>query len=166
MLTQKRLKELLHYDSDTGMFTWRADRGSAKAGDVAGSVDSHGYIRINIDGRRYLAHRIAWLYTHGSFPPNDLDHVNHSVADNSIKNLRLATRSENQQNSGISSNNTSGFKGVHWDESNGKWRARARIGYKNHHLGYFPTAEQASGAYQAFARQNHGAFYLPPEVTR
>ena len=166
MLTQYRLKELLHYDSDTGIFTRKVGRGGMKVGSVAGTLHWTGYIRIAVDGRIYGAHRLAWLYIHGEFPPADTDHINLMRADNRIANLRQATQSENQQNMRISPKNTSGFRGVYWCKSRGRWCAAARMNYKTHRLGYFPTAEAAAEAYQAFARQHHGEFYLPQEVAK
>ena len=165
MLTQERLQGLLHYDETTGIFTWRvAISRRVRIGSVAGTVREDGYIRIVIDGRKHRAHRLAWLYIHGTFPTADLDHIDHCRASNRIGNLRLATRSENNKNMRLSTKNTSGYKGVSWIKRAGKWQAGACLNGKHYWLGYFPTAEQASGAYQAFARQNHREFYLSPEV--
>ena len=77
MLTQDRLKELFNYDSATGVFT-RIKTTSSRAmkGFIAGSVSSHGYLRIRIDGRVYFAHRLAWLYEFGEFPLGIMDHIN------------------------------------------------------------------------------------------
>ena len=162
MLTQERLKELLHYDETTGFFTRRVDVGTrGKAGGVAGCVRNDGYIHLKVDGRLCLAHRLVWLYVHGEFPPADIDHANRIRADNRISNLRLATRAENNTNSKTHSTNTSGFRGVSWNKGEGKWRAYAGLNRKQHHLGYYPTAEAAHEAYDAFARQNYGKFYLP-----
>lgn len=163
MLTQERLKELLHYDETTGLFTWRVARKGVISGAVAGTWRPDGYRVIRIDGCLYLAHRLAWLYFYGELPPAEIDHISGRKHDNSIGNLRPATRSENMLNVHIQSNNTSGFKGVHWHRGKTKWQAMAGLNGVRHHLGYFPTAEQASEAYQAFARQNHGKFYLPPD---
>ena len=92
MLTQARLKKLLSYNTDTGEFRWRVTRrGAARAGSVAGCVRHDGYVRIAIDGKRYLAHRLAWLYVHGELVP-ELDHANGVRSDNRLDNLRPATR--------------------------------------------------------------------------
>lgn len=162
MLTQERLKDVLHYDESTGIFTWRvALSRRVRIGDVAGTVTNRGYITIKIDGRLYRAHRIAWLYVHGTFPPDQIDHIDHRRANNSIANLRLATQSENSMNMRLSAKNTSGFKGVSMYKPSGKWMAYAKLGGKQYHLGYFHTAEAASAAYEAFAKQHHGEFYSP-----
>lgn len=160
MLTQERLKELLHYDPDTGVFTWRKKSGSrAVVGAVAGCLGGKGYLRIKADGRQYRAHRLAFLYMCGVFPTAGVDHIDHCTRNNSWANLRLATAAENNKNRRINTNNTSGYKGVTWDKSAGKWVAQARLSGKRHNLGYYSTAEAASDAYDAFARKHHGEFY-------
>lgn len=162
MITQKELKELLHYDPETGIFTWLVTPykyGRVKIGDSAGSNDAYGYRRIKIKRRSYKSHRLAWLYVYGHFPPNALDHINVLKDDNRISNLRLATNSENQMNRGKPSNNTSGFKGVSWHKRRKKWDAYGQLNGKNKHLGAFDTAEAASVAYKSFAEQQHGQFY-------
>ena len=164
MLTQERLKEQLHYDEATGIFTWRLARQGVRSGSVAGTVRPNGYIAIKIDRRLYLAHRLAWFYVYGEFPPADIDHINCMKSDNRIVNLRLATSSENQMNVQIQSNNTSGFKGVTWHKKRGKWQAQSKLNGKYRFLGYFPSAEAASEAYQAFAKRHHGEFYLSTEA--
>ncbi|MCK9994454.1 MAG: hypothetical protein Dbin4_02974, partial [Alphaproteobacteria bacterium] len=98
-LTQSRLKELLHYDPDTGVFTRRVQTSSnARVGDVAGCLHPEGYRHIQIDGKRYAAHRLAWLYMTGEWPTNQLDHLNGVRDDNRWGNLREATHGQNQQN--------------------------------------------------------------------
>lgn len=160
MLTQERLKELLHYDPDTGVFTWKASRGRVRAGSVAGSPDGgRGYIMIRIDGKKHLAHRLAFLYVNDAFPPAGVDHIDHCSTNNRLANLRLATQAENCKNSRININNTSGYKGVTWDKSKGKWMAQARLNITKYYLGRYPTAEEASAAYEAFAKEHHGEFY-------
>ena len=167
MLTQERLKELLHYDESTGIFTWRvAPNGRVRVGDVAGTERKDGHIVIAVDGRRKKAHRLAWLYVHGCLPPSDIDHADRHRPNNRISNLRLATRSQIKMNMGLSAINTSGFKGVSWDKAERKWRSSARINGRLRFLGHFSTPEAASEAYQAFARQHHGEFYLPQEVAK
>jgi len=158
---RKRVLELLDYNPDTGIFTRRVSRGSQLAGSVAGTKHVNGYICIQIDGKIYLAHRLAWLLSHG-FIPSEIDHINLIKDDNSIVNLRPATRQEIGRNTGKRVNNTSGFKGVSFHKASGKWNARAQdANGKRSHLGYFPTPEAASVAYEAYAMKLHGAFYRP-----
>ena len=159
MVTQAQLKEVLHYDPTTGAFTWLVRRNSrVPAGSIAGGVDSKGYGFITITGTHYRAHRLAWLYTYGTFPVAYIDHVNRDRLDNRLDNLREATGMENAKNTVKYANNTSGFRGVNLHPS-GKWRATGQIAGKQKHLGLFSTPEAASAAYEAFAAQHHGAFY-------
>ncbi len=93
MITQNELKEILHYEPTTGLFTWIKSK--RLKGKTAGTVEAHGYIRIGIKSERYFAHRLAWLYTHGVFPTHEIDHINDIKDDNRIVNLRDVTKSIN-----------------------------------------------------------------------
>ena len=158
MLTQKRLKELLSYDPDTGEFRWRMTLNNrAPSGSVSGYVNHHGYVRIMIDKKTYQAHRLAWLYVYGEFVP-ELDHKNGVRSDNSISNLRPATRSQNLGNSRKPSTNRSGKKGVSWNESRQKWRADIQHNGRHIWLGRFDTSEAAHAAYCKAARELFGEF--------
>lgn len=155
-LTQSRLKELLHYDPDTGVFTRRVQTSSrAMIGDVAGSLLPDGYRRIMIDGGKHRAHRLAWLYMTGEWPTNQLDHMNGVRDDNRIANLREATNAENKQNREISKNNRSGFMGVSWHKHTRKWVAHIQIAGSKKHLGLFTTPEAAHAAYLAAKADLH-----------
>ena len=156
MLTQSELKKLLSYDPETGDFAWIVGK---RAGKKAGS-NLAGYLVIKISGKKYLAHRLAWLYVYDKIPASDIDHINRIKNANWIKNLRECSRTENLWNIGISQSNTSGFKGVSWCKQSGKWRARILIYGKSNHLGLFTTAESASEAYNSKALNLHGEFYL------
>lgn len=160
-ITQARLKELLEYDPDTGVFTRRVSSGNATAGSVAGRSLPSGHIQIGLDGRRYYAHRLAWLYVYGNWPSAEIDHVNRSPADNRLSNLREATRHENGAKRSIFNNNTSGVKGVYWEAAYGKWHARIRVNGELRSLGRFVSLDEAAAAYAAAARQCFGDFANP-----
>ena len=132
ILTQARLKELLHYDAETGIFTWKESRGSIKEGRIAGTVGAKGYHQIGVDGARHYAHRLAWLFINGDYPVNDIDHINHNRLDNRISNLRHITRSMNLVNRDHKHASISRLVGVNIFR-NGKWHARMH----KRHLGYF-----------------------------
>ncbi len=155
MLTQARLKERLTYDPLTGIFRTRERVKQVPAGEIAGCYSSKGYRRIKIDDREYPAHRLAWLYVHGEFPPGDIDHINRVRDDNRIANLRPATRQENGQNRKCSANNTSGYLGVTWNRACSKWQASIRHAGKAIYLGLHPTPEQAAAAYASAKAQLH-----------
>ena len=147
MLTQKRLKELLSYDPETGVFTWRVGRPKAKAGSIAGGKNWKGYWLICVDGKRYRAHRLAWLYVYGSIPKHQIDHINQDKLDNRIANLREVTNAENHRNMGIPKNNKSGYRGVSFFKTRSKWVARIRDGAVYRCLGYFDCPTTAAIAY-------------------
>ena len=155
LVTAERLRELLSYDPFTGVFAWRNAKGTARAGDKAGSVNGDGYVYIRIDGRMYGAHRLAWLYVHGEFPANQLDHLDRDRANNALCNLQSVTCLENNQNRGLQRNNKSGYRGVSWDSRDGRWRAQIRANGKKQSLGYFGSAEEAHIAYTTAATKLH-----------
>lgn len=153
-LTHEELKQWLCYDPDIGHFTWKVSRGSrAKAGSIAGTLNPDGYIQIKLLGKFHKAHRLAWLYIHDSLPKNLIDHVNGIRHDNRIANLRDATQKQNSENRGKGSNNTSGFKGVHWHAKAQKWRARIQHNGKHIHLGFFNDSGIAHEAYKSAEKQ-------------
>ena len=154
-LTAETLRQYLDYDAATGLFTRRVTRkGGARAGDVAGTL-SLGYVRIQLNGGFYMAHRLAWLWVYGHWPSKHLDHINRIKSDNRIANLREVSRSENMQNTSLSVNNTSGYRGVSYFKQTGKWQAYIATNRKLHHLGLFESPESASAAYQEAAARLH-----------
>jgi hypothetical protein len=159
MLTAERLRELLDYDQETGRLTNKVSRGaSAPAGQLAGSKFRYpdGYPRVTINGKMYLAHRLAWLYVTGVWPVAQIDHINGVSDDNRFANLREASASENSRNSKLPTSNTSGFKGVCRHRKG--WQATIRIDGRTVYLGMFKTPEAAHAAYCAAAREHHGEF--------
>ena len=131
------LKSFLDYDQDAGLFKWKVSRRLGLAGKTAGSNASNGYINIRVDGNRYKAHRLAWLYVYGEWPNGEIDHINHVRDDNRIINLRVVSCTENQRNKLINSRNKTGITGVHWDRLISKWVSKISINKKTHQLGYF-----------------------------
>jgi len=155
ILTQECLKELLHYDPDTGIFTWKVSKGASRAGAVAGFLNK-GYSRIRIDGNYYSSHRLAWLYVNNIWPDDQIDHINGIKLDNRICNLRMATNAENQQNYHLpKANNKSGFLGVSLHKPSKKFMATIRINGIKKNLGYFSSAEEAHDAYLEAKRKHH-----------
>jgi HNH endonuclease len=155
-LTVERVRELLDYDPETGVFTWRFGRRKAKKGAIAGSYTADGYQRICVDRGRYLAHRLAWLITYGVLPPDETDHINGIRDDNRMANLRLATKTLNMENMRRPRiDNTTGILGVSWNKRAKKFRSLIRFAGKNLHLGYFTDPAEAHQAYLTAKRQLH-----------
>lgn len=143
LLTQEELKELLHYDPDTGGFTRKVSESNrVKVGDVAG-WRSEGYIRMRVRGKFYFAHRLAFLYMTGEWPEDQIDHINHIRDDNRWCNLREVSNQENHKNKPKRKDNTSGVTGVCWDKTNKKWWAQIKAEGKVKNLGCFTSKEDA-----------------------
>lgn len=158
-LTQRRLCILFSYSQSTGKFTRLVTKaGNARAGATAGYTNSSGYTIIMVDGVRYRASRLAWLYVKGKFPPADIDHKNTKRSDDRFINLRLATRLQNSANCRLSKRNTSGVKGVSWRERDKVWAARIRKNYKLIHLGSFASKDEARKAYYKASKCYFGEF--------
>lgn len=147
-ITQERLKELLHYNPETGIFTrLKALSSNAKKGDIAGGINSTtGYGQIRIDYKSYQASRLAWLYMEGYFPENQIDHINRIKHDDRWKNLRHVTNQCNSRNCNISKNNSSGITGIVWNKREHKWQARIMISGNQISLGYFKSKYDAARA--------------------
>lgn len=160
-ITAEFVRELFHYDPETGVFTRRVTRQGmrGKAGNVAGTRKPNGYLSISICGANFMAHRLAWLYAHGDWPKGHIDHINQDKADNRIANLREASHTLNMHNRSVNRNNKTGLRGVgvYKDSGRNRKRFRAYIGKegKTLHLGSYATAEEAHAAYCKAAAELH-----------
>ena len=157
-LTHKRLLERMNYDPETGLFMFKTHRCSNLVGKAAGSLMSHGYVEIQVDGHRFTGHRLAWFYVTGQWPEHTIDHRDGNRSNNRFSNLRPATQAQNVSNKAIQSNNRSGVQGVVWDSRRGLWRAYVNKNGKHHHIGRFGTIEDAKKARQAASMKIHGDF--------
>src|SRR4051812_4396707 len=120
MITAERLRQVLSYDPETGVFLWKEKIArKVVVGRKAGNIGNFGYIYIRIAGKLYYGHRLAWLYVHGVWPEKGIDHRNGVPDDNRIANLRPANQSENNQNMRLPKHNKSGFMGVSFFKSPG-----------------------------------------------
>lgn len=157
--SQEWIRERVHYDPDTGLFTWLTPPpGPQKVGSKAGYVGEHGYIYLMLARQTFRAQRIAWKYMTGEEPPPQVDHRDTNKANNRWDNLRKANDSENKINTGLTTLNTSGFKGVCFDKANNKWRAMIRKNGKLYNLGRRNTPEEAHALYRQAAARLHGEF--------
>lgn len=158
MLDLAKLKEQLHYNPYTGVWTWLIQKSnSVKIGQVAGSLRPDGYRQIAIDGIMHYSHRLAWFYMTGSWPKEQLDHKGRDRGDDRWHKLREATPSDNNANRKLQSNNTSGYRGVSWDRGVNKWGARVN----NIHLGFFDDIEEAVTTRDLVAVAIQGSFAVP-----
>lgn len=163
LLTAERLREVIHYDPYSGTFTrigppqtkrTRPDRIGAKTG----ARSKPGRATVHVDGHNYLAHRLAWLYMTGAFPPRDIDHRDNDPSNNRWINLRACNASQNLGNSKATKQTVSGCKGVTYCRQTGRWRAKIKWLGKNFHMGRFDSIEEARAAYAAKARELFGEF--------
>lgn len=155
------LKKVLEYNRETGEFRWVTGNGrNVSSGQIAGSKTKQGYIRICIgpqkQAKRYMAHRLAWLYEYGVMPSKHIDHINRNKDDNRIANLREVNSAENRHNCEKQENNTSGVKGVYWHKKTGKWQSNIMVNGKRISLGYFDNQNDA-----AFVRRQAEKLYHP-----
>lgn len=157
MITQEYLKSWLRYESEEGKFYWVKKPGSnIKIGVEAGSINTLGYVQIQIEGKIYLAHILAWLYVKGEW--TRVDHKDLNKGNIKFINLRKCTQSQNIANSTKRSTNTSGFKGVSFNKRLAKFQASIKVDYVKKHLGYFDLAEEAATAYAKAANTYFGEF--------
>lgn len=142
-MTQERLKELVYYDSHSGIFTRRIVlNNNTKIGDKIGTKTSHGYLSACVSKEKHYMHRLAWLYVYGVMP-EQIDHINHNRMDNSIINLRNVTHSENHKNMSLYKRNKSGKHGVTWDKERNRWGARITFNGKIKTLGRYKKLDDA-----------------------
>lgn len=165
--TQAYLRQILQYDEETGVFTWRVRLPQSQirnlwnrryAGKEAGHIMPSGYSTIRLKPRHFYAHQLAWFYVYGEWPTCDIDHINMERSDNRISNLRKATRSQNKGNVKAHPRNTSGTRGVVWDKHRQKWRAQIMINGRQTNLGRYDTFADAKKAFDQAAIPHWGEF--------
>jgi hypothetical protein len=163
-LTAKTLRDLLSYEPETGEFRWkklhskmRLDRLGAVAG--CAKSPSRPYRQIAVMGKLHYAHRLAWLYVHGTWPAHTIDHINRNPADNRIANLREASGTENIRNMSRHRDNKSGYTGVRWHAPSKLWQAYISANKTFKSLGYYKTPEEAAKARLAEATKTYGEFH-------
>jgi HNH endonuclease len=156
-LTLARLREVLHYDPGTGVFTWKVARPPhCVIGSRAGTITKLGYRAVTVLGHRLLEHRLAWFYQTGTWPKDQIDHRNCNGQDNRFANLREARQYDNIANRPAHRDSSTGLKGVH--RNGRRWSASILNCGKKHYLGTFDTPEEAHSAYAAVATKLCGEF--------
>ena len=162
MIDQEAVQKLFHYDAESGMLLWRNGNGrNVKPWQEVKAKNGHGYYTVKIYGKSYLAHRLAWLYVHGSFPNKYIDHKNKIRNDNRLCNLRDVNTTDNAQNISLPNHNTSGHIGVSWIKSHNAWTVYIKVNQKNKWLGYYKNLDDAVTARKEGERQ----YYNLPQVT-
>jgi hypothetical protein len=162
-ITADYVRSILDYDPETGLLTWkRRERVSRQwntkyAGKEAG-VLSLGYIKIRIEKRAYQAHRLIWLMMTGSWPKEQIDHIDMDRSNNRWVNLREASNAENMRNTKAHIDNSSGFKGVYFVNDRNKFRGSVMINGKISHTKRCETAEEAYEERCALAKRLHGEY--------
>lgn len=156
MITQAELKNRLHYEPETGVFTWIARAQKVTVGTQAGTNTNDGYISICVGRKMYRSHRLAWLYMTGELPLLEIDHINGVKDDNKWCNLRMATRAENAWNTKVRKHSQIGVKGV--EKAGKNFQARINANGKRYGLGVYKTIEEAAAVYQEAAKRLHGEF--------
>ena len=148
---------MLEYEPQTGLFTWKIPTNRRiRVGSIAGTPLRHGHIHIRCNGKLFLAHRLAWLFTHGNWPTNQIDHINGVASDNRLTNLRESTQAQNTQNRRKgNTNSTSQFLGVHWCNTSQRWIAKIMLNGTSKYIGTFNSEEDAAQAYLDTKRKLH-----------
>ena len=148
-LTFERALKLIDYDPNTGIMKSKINRATLNVGNIVGSMNKRGYLRVAIDGKEYYQHRIAFLLMTGKWPTKEIDHIDENKANNCWTNLREATRSQNESNKKKSIVNASPYKGVFFRRRNkyNPWESFIKSNNRQIYLGSFPTAEEANKVY-------------------
>lgn len=166
------LRKILRYDPETGKLFWlprpdvdfsalnvaRAWNSRWDGKEAFTGLNDAGYHRGSIGGLFLRVHRVAWAMQTGAWPDGEIDHKDTDRSNNRWDNLRAASRAENQRNTGLRSNNSSGVKGIRWKPEKDKWQARIRVDGRERHLGHFDDVGAAAAAYRAASVAVHGDF--------
>ena len=151
--TPEQLREQIHYEPTSGRLTWKGNKGGAEVG----CHTNEGYRHFRFGAVTIRSHRAAWAMHYGEWPSGQIDHINGIRDDNRIANLRVVSVKQNCQNRRRNANNSSGQTGVHWDASEGRWRAKIQ----GKHLGLYSNFNDAVTARKAAEKEcgfheNHG----------
>lgn len=150
-----KIREALYYNPETGNFTSRLHNGIR----IRCLIGDGGYIYVSVKGRKYAAHRLAWFYYHGKWPKEEIDHINGNPSDNSILNLREASRLQNAHNRRLGKNNTSGLRCVGKNRANGKYAVKIWRFGQCFYLGEYSEKLEAARVANEFLRKTDEEFF-------
>jgi len=157
-ITQSDVQRMFNYLPDTGELVWKVDQGKNKTkGKKLQSISCSGYLRVVINKKGYLAHRLVYLL-HAGYLPDIVDHVDRDKLNNRIENLRAANNLQNCRNSASRKNSTSRYLGVSKVKKYNKWVAQIMIKGKQTNLGWFTDEWEAALAYNTAAKEHFGEF--------
>lgn len=153
MIEANEVRDLVHYDPDTGIMRW-------PGGKQVGTITNVGYRQVTIQGKKYQASRLAFAYMTEKWP-EFMDHINHNKSDDRWVNLRDVSHSTNMKNLSTRQSNKSGYNGVRWHESRKKWQVQVGYNGSTKHVGYYPKLEDAISARKVAEKRlgfhnNHG----------
>lgn len=150
--TPEYLLEVFKYDKETGEVLWNVARSGIHVGQAVSRP------KVKIDGKSYPTHVIVYVMAYGKWPEMFLDLKDGDPANTKLDNLREMGRIENTQHAKIRVDNTSGVKGVIWNQRENKWQARIQANRKRYSVGYFTLLKDACEAITAARKQLHGEF--------
>lgn len=157
-LSQASLREQLLYLPEKGEFWWIAARKGRDLTRQAGTINNFGYRVIMLNGHRYVASRLAWLYMTGNLPAQEIDHINRNQSDDRWINLREVSRSENACNTATRIDNASGYRGVCWDKQKLKWKVQVSVKGGKRIQKHFEDINSAVDFYKSKAEELFGEF--------
>ncbi len=166
------IRELIDYNPETGVLTAKVNFSGRQAGSVIGSQTWQGYYAFSLFGKKCFAHRLAWLLHYGEWPSQPIDHINGIKTDNSIRNLRLCSLSQNQFNKPTQKNNTTGVKGVYWNKRDKRYVASVQFNGKKYSAGHHKDIDSAKEAVMKLREKlageftNHGEFELAAKLRK
>lgn len=157
------IKDYLHYDPKTGIFIWiKKPNKKTYLNSIAGGLDKNGYWSIKFQGKRYLAHRLAWDITYGDLDPDKvIDHINHNRSDNRISNLRQITIAENNRNTTRKQESRIDEAGIWWCRRRKRYIAEITFNHKKVYQKSFTDIDEAINQRKAKLaelgfHENHG----------
>lgn len=153
------IRDRLSYDPDTGNLTWKERGfGRRKSGAAGWFCNHHKYFNVEVGGKGFKLHRVAWFLHYGDWPKGQIDHINGDRGDNRIENLREVTHLQNMWNKPSYKGRTSNFKGVSYRKDLGKWRAVIQKDGKSISIGHFESELEAALAYNYKAEELFGVY--------